>query len=191
MAARRGRSSVCVSAAIAGALGLAAPLSAQGVPGAPKGDWLAYSITPLPSSNLQRCGVSAALFAEWRKILDAAAAIVSTSPGLADLTGYVPELKTGADYAGPAGNTDCRKDLLAGYVALWPWTRDDVEPNPAAATGGPKFRLKQIWVNNTRGVLSGVSSSSSRSGSARSADSPCTRTGYTSPARTTRRCSGR
>ena len=145
---------VRLTTALAGVLILAATATAaQGVPGAPKGDWLAYSLNTLPADNLRRCGVSPAVYAEWLKVVEAAAAVISTSPGFADLTGYVPMLVAGGnDYAEPAGTSDCKKGALGGYVAFWPWLLKHVDPIPAAA-GGPKFRLKSQWVNNTFGGL--------------------------------------
>jgi hypothetical protein len=109
-----------LAAALASALLVtAAGLSAQTVPGAPKGDWLAYSVLTSPDT-LQRCAVPPVVYAEWRKTVDAVAAVVSTSPGLADLTGYCPRLSAGADsYATPAGVIDSSRKASRAHVPSW------------------------------------------------------------------------
>jgi hypothetical protein len=126
---------------------------AQGVPGTPGGDWLAYRAESLTNDHMQRCAVTPAVLAQWRKTVDEVVAIVATSPALAGLAGHVPEIASHVDVASPPGGTDCKKYALAASVVLWPWMNKHVEPNPAARSGGPTFRLKGQWVNNTFGAL--------------------------------------
>ncbi len=124
---------------------------AQGVPGKPGGEWLAYRPATLTSDQMQRCGITPAVQAQWRKTVDEVAAVVAASPALAGLAGHVPEMASQVDLVSPPGGTDCRKWALSASIVLWPWMNKHVEPDPAARPGGPKFRLKGQWVNNTFG----------------------------------------
>ncbi len=126
---------------------------AQAVPGKPGGEWLPYRAESLTSEHAQRCAVSPAVLAEWRRTVDEVVAIVATSPALAGLAGHVPEIVSHVDLVSPPGGTDCKRYALAAGVVLWPWMDKHVEPDPAARPGGAKFRLKGQWVNNTFGAL--------------------------------------
>ena len=148
------RSRIVSGVTCAGAIVLlAAGARAQGVPGKPGGEWLPYRAATLTSEYMQRCAVSPAVLAQWRKTVDEVVAIVATSPALTGLAGHVPEIVSHVDAASPPGGTDCRKYALAASVVLWPWMDKHVEPDPAARPGGPNFRLKGYWVNNTFGAL--------------------------------------
>lgn len=131
----------------------ATSVRAQAVPGRPGGDWLAYRPATLTNDQMQRCGITTAVLAQWRKTVDEVASVVATSPALAGLTGHVPEMASHVDFVSPPGGTDCKKYALSADVVLWPWMNKHVEPDPAARPGGPKFRLKGYWVNNTIGAL--------------------------------------
>jgi hypothetical protein len=126
---------------------------AQGVPGAPKGDWLAYEVQPFGVGYLERCGGTPAQLAEWRRTVEAVAAIIVTNPALADLTGYNPRLATSHAFTGPGGQSDCRKYVFEGSISFWPWLNKHVDPIPGAGAAGPKFRLKKQWVNNGFGGM--------------------------------------
>jgi hypothetical protein len=131
----------------------AAGARAQGAPGKPGGDWLAYRPATLTNDQMQRCGITPAVLAEWRKTVDEVASVVATSPALAGLAGHVPEMASHVDFLSPPDGTDCKKFALSASVVLWPWMNKHVEPDPAARPGGPTFRLKGHWVNNTFGAL--------------------------------------
>lgn len=126
---------------------------AQSVPGAPKGDWLAYQVEPFGVGYLERCGGTPAQLAEWRRTVEAVVAIIVTSPALADLTGYHPQLATSHAFTGPSGQSDCRKYVFEGSIGFWPWLNKHVDPIPGAGAAGPKFRLKKQWVNNSFGGM--------------------------------------